>query len=123
MSRYAIFDETDGTLVSKRYKDELGNDTYLEFAKTFDTEEDALRELDAMQNDSCRVVELKDLHPKTLGNGVKPSDSFEKSEKEALIDALTAIASAISFCETDTWLAVKDRLDLVYDAIERLNGS
>ena len=44
------------------------------------------------------------------------------SEKEALIDALTAIASAISFCETDTWLAVKDRLDLVYDAIERLKG-
>ncbi len=51
------------------------------------------------------------------------SDSVEASEKEALIDALTAIASAISFCETDMWLAVKDRLDLVYNAIERLNGS
>lgn len=64
MSRYAIFDETDGTLVSERYKDELGNDTYLEFVKTFDTEADALRELNAMKNDSCRVIELKPLELK-----------------------------------------------------------
>ncbi len=64
MSRYTIFDETDGTLVSKRYKDELGNDTCLEFTKTFDTEEDALRELNAMQSDSCRVVELRPLELK-----------------------------------------------------------
>lgn len=61
MSLYAIFDETDGTLVSECYKDVLGNDTHVCFTKTFDTKEDAVRELNAMQSDSCRVVELKDL--------------------------------------------------------------
>ena len=61
MSLYAIFDETDRTFVSGRYKDEFGNDTCLEFTKTFDTEEDAMKELNAMQNDSCRVVELRPL--------------------------------------------------------------
>ena len=61
MSRYAIFDETDGTFVSDCYKDELGNDTCLEFTKTFDTEEDAVKELNAMQNDFYRIVEIKPL--------------------------------------------------------------
>lgn len=49
--------------------------------------------------------------------------AIENSEKEALIDALTAIASAISFCETDMQIVVQDRLNLVYDAIDRLNGT
>lgn len=45
-----------------------------------------------------------------------------EKDKQAIIEALEAIASALSFCETDMELALRNRLDAIYDAIGKLRG-
>ena len=42
------------------------------------------------------------------------------SERQAIIFALKAIASALSLCDTDMALAMRDRLDAIHEAIDEL---
>ena len=43
-------------------------------------------------------------------------------DKQTIIKALEAIASALSFCETDMELVLRDRLDAIHGAINELRG-
>lgn len=43
-------------------------------------------------------------------------------EKQAIIKALEAIANALSFCDTDMELVMRDRIDAIYAAIDELRG-
>lgn len=45
-----------------------------------------------------------------------------EEERKAITDALQAIASAITFCETDMELVIRDRLEAVHEAIGKLRG-
>ena len=42
------------------------------------------------------------------------------NDRQIIIKALKAIASAFSFCDTDMELALRDRLNAIYEAIEEL---
>ena len=45
---------------------------------------------------------------------------MSERERQSIVKALEAIASALSFCETDMELAMRDRLDALHGAIEEL---
>lgn len=45
-----------------------------------------------------------------------------EEERKAIADALQAIVSALSFCETEMELVVRDRLEAVHEAIGKLRG-
>ena len=45
-----------------------------------------------------------------------------EEERKAITDALQAIASALSFCDTDMELVMRDRINAVYEAIGKLRG-
>lgn len=47
---------------------------------------------------------------------------MNERERQAIVKALEAIASALSFCDTDMELVVRDRLEAVHEAIDRLRG-
>lgn len=47
---------------------------------------------------------------------------MSEKERQAIVKALEAIASALSFCETDMELVMRDRLEAVHEAIGKLRG-
>jgi hypothetical protein len=47
---------------------------------------------------------------------------MSEKDKQAIIKALESIASALSFCETDMELVLRDRLDAIHGAIDELRG-
>lgn len=47
---------------------------------------------------------------------------MNEKDKQVIIKALEAIASAISFCETDMEPVLRDRLDAIHGAIDELRG-
>lgn len=47
---------------------------------------------------------------------------MSEQERQVIIDALKAIASALSFCDTDMELVMRNRIDVIYEAIDRLGG-
>ena len=47
---------------------------------------------------------------------------MSERERQAIVKALEAIASALSFCETDMELVMRDRLDAIHESIDDLRG-
>ena len=47
---------------------------------------------------------------------------MNEKDKQAIIKALEAIASALSFCETDVEFILRDKLDMAYRAIDALKN-
>ena len=47
---------------------------------------------------------------------------MSEKDKQAIVKALEAIASALSFCETDMELVLWDRLDAIHGAIDELRA-
>ena len=45
---------------------------------------------------------------------------MSERERQAIVKALKAIASAFSFCDTDMELALRDRLNTIHEAIDEL---
>lgn len=48
---------------------------------------------------------------------------MNEKDKQAIIKALEAIASALSFCDTDMEVVLRDRLDVIHDVIDELRGA
>ena len=47
---------------------------------------------------------------------------MSEQDRQAVVKALKAIASALSFCETDMQPVVRDRLEAIWEAIGELEG-
>lgn len=63
--------------------------------------------------------------PVTLQHEVKNETVYSTEDKNAIIKALEAVASALSFCDTEIGMeaAMANKLDDLYDAISELKGT